>query len=66
MDTPVAETLTVPFLLTDVNESVLPPLRNSWKFVEEAFVPIGKELIQLFFFFSLKYRIFSALLSECW
>lgn len=51
MDTPVAETLTVPFLLTDVNESVLPPLRNSWKFVEEAFVPIGKELIQLFFFF---------------
>lgn len=49
MDTPVAETLTVPFLLTDVNESVLPPLRNSWKLVEEAFVPIGKELIQLFF-----------------
>lgn len=45
MDAPVTETL---FLLTGVNESVLPPLRNNWELVEETFVPIGKELVKLF------------------
>lgn len=31
-----------------VHVSVLPPLRNNWKLVEEASVPTGKELMKLF------------------
>jgi len=34
MDTPATEALTTPFLLTGVNESMLPLLRNNWKLVE--------------------------------